>query len=140
MDFYWEMILWDRSHKYHFYATGPAELGLVPRKCVRIVPLNMFISCLGFGAPHLENACPAFLKSTLIVNSAHGGDDVMTQTSRLGGQERQYKRGGSRNQQLVTLYIFYLFKEELWWWRIFSDIKDTGLEHTVIYFLIVLLG
>jgi len=37
------------------------------------------------GAPHLENACPAFLKSALhinIANLAHGGDDgMMTQTS-----------------------------------------------------------
>lgn len=37
------------------------------------------------GAPHLENACPAFLKSALhinIANLAHGGDDgILTQTS-----------------------------------------------------------
>ena len=41
MDFYGEIIVWDRSHKNHFYGTGPVILGPVPLNWDRS-PTNVF--------------------------------------------------------------------------------------------------
>ena len=41
MNFYGEIFVWDRSHKNHFYGTGPMILGPVPLNWDRS-PGNMF--------------------------------------------------------------------------------------------------
>jgi len=46
MDFYGEIIVWDRSHKNHFYGTGPVILGPVPLNWDRS-PANVFILKIG---------------------------------------------------------------------------------------------